>query len=135
MANELKFDGGVPSEREMFVNVLMNSIQTQIIVFWYSPGKLNAPPNSCIPSRAKMRMNKKRRKSNEMMDLIELKSEITKFLREDQYFVTLNILNNLNALKTDRPNDPARATMLVQQTSNTLAKMTMQSNRLKEDSK
>lgn len=34
MANELKFDGGVPSEREMFVNVLMNSIQTQIIVFF-----------------------------------------------------------------------------------------------------
>ena len=88
-----------------------------------------------MPSKAKMRMNKKSRKSNEMMDRMELKSEITKFLKEDQYFVTLNILNNLNALKTDSPNDPARATMFVQHTSKTLAKITMQSNRLKEDSK
>ena len=59
--NELKFDGGVPS------------------------GKLNVPPKSCIPSRAKMRMKRKRRSRREMMDFIELSSDITKLRREDQY--------------------------------------------------
>ena len=59
--NELKFDGGVPS------------------------GKLNVPPKSCIPSRAKMRMKRKRRSRREMMDFIELSKDITKLRREDQY--------------------------------------------------
>ena len=59
--NELKFDGGVPS------------------------GKLNVPPKSCIPSRAKIRMKRKRRSRREMMDFIELSSDITKLRREDQY--------------------------------------------------
>jgi hypothetical protein len=57
----LKFAGGVPS------------------------GKLKAPPKSCIPSKAKMRMNKKSRNRRERIDRIELSKEITKFLREDQY--------------------------------------------------
>lgn len=61
MANELKFEGGVPS------------------------GKLKAPPKSCIPSKAKIRMNRNKRKSREMMERIELSREITKLRREDQY--------------------------------------------------
>jgi len=48
-------------------------------------GKLKVPPKSYIPNSAKMRMKRKRSKSNEMMDFIELNKEITKFLREDQY--------------------------------------------------
>ena len=61
MANELKFEGGVPS------------------------GKLKAPPKSCIPSRAKMRMKRNKRNSREMIDRIELSKEITRLRREDQY--------------------------------------------------
>ena len=65
MGNELKLEGGVPS------------------------GKLKAPPNNCIPRRAKMRMNRKRRNSKDMMERMELKRDITRFLKEDQYLVTL----------------------------------------------
>lgn len=57
----LKFAGGVPS------------------------GKLKAPPNSCIPNRAKMRMNKKSRNRRERIDRMELSNEITKFRSDDQY--------------------------------------------------
>ena len=37
------------------------------------------------------------------MDLIELRRDMTKFLREDQYLVTLKILKSLKALRTDNP--------------------------------
>ena len=57
----MKFEGGVPSS------------------------KLKAPPKSCIPKSAKMRMKRKRRKSREMMDRIELNSEMTRLRSEDQY--------------------------------------------------
>ena len=57
----LKFEGGVPSS------------------------KLNAPPKSCIPSSAKIRMKRKRRNSNEMMDLMELNRDMTRFRSDDQY--------------------------------------------------
>jgi hypothetical protein len=57
----LKFAGGVPS------------------------GKLKAPPKSCMPKRAKMRIKRKSRNNNERMERIELKSEITRFLKDDQY--------------------------------------------------
>jgi hypothetical protein len=60
MEKELKLEGGVPS------------------------GKLNVPPNSCIPRRAKMRMKRKSSSSREMMDFIELSSDTTRFRREDQ---------------------------------------------------
>ena len=65
--------------------------------------KLNVPPKSCIPSRAKIRMKRKSRKRRERMERIELRREMTKFLSEDQYFVTLNILSSLSARNTDRP--------------------------------
>jgi len=61
MAKVLKFAGGVPSS------------------------KLNAPPNSCIPKRAKIKMKRNRRNSKEMMDLIELSKDMTRLRREDQY--------------------------------------------------
>lgn len=64
MGKVLKLVGGVPSS------------------------KLNCPPNNCIPSRAKMRINKNRRNSNEIIDLIEFSRDITRFLSDDQYFVT-----------------------------------------------
>lgn len=61
MEKVLKLEGGVPSS------------------------KLKAPPKSCIPRRAKIRMKRKSRNNNEMIDLIELSSEMTRFRSEDQY--------------------------------------------------
>ena len=58
---ELKFDVGVPS------------------------GKLKNPPKSCIPSSAKIKMNKKRRKSRDKMEDMAFIKAITRFLKEDQY--------------------------------------------------
>lgn len=48
-------------------------------------GKLKDPPNSCMPRRAKMRMNKKSRNNREMIDLMELSREMTRLRREAQY--------------------------------------------------
>lgn len=50
-----------------------------------SSGKLKEPPKSCIPKRAKMRMNRKSRNKREMIDRIELSRDMTKFRRDDQY--------------------------------------------------
>ena len=66
-------------------------------------GKLKAPPKSCMPSSAKMRMKRKSRKRRERMERMELRREMTRFLRDDQYFVTLKILKSLKALSTDSP--------------------------------
>ena len=43
-----------------------------------------------MPSKAKMRMKRKRRKRRERMERIELRSEMTRFRRLAQYFVTWN---------------------------------------------
>lgn len=40
------------------------------------------------------------------MDLMEASKEMTKFLSDDQYLVTLNIRRSRSALKTENPNDP-----------------------------
>ena len=47
--------------------------------------KLKAPPKSCMPSRAKMRIKRKSRNKSERMERMELSNEITKFLNDDQY--------------------------------------------------
>lgn len=47
--------------------------------------KLNLPPKTCIPNRAKMTINKKRSNNKEAMDWIELSSDATRFDRERQY--------------------------------------------------
>lgn len=109
MGKVLKFVGGVPSS------------------------KLNWPPNSCIPRSANIRMNKKRRNNSEMIDRMELSNEMTRFLRDDQYLVTLNILSRRNARSTDRPNEPPFTDDQI--TSNIDPEMTTQSKRLNDDSK
>lgn len=38
-----------------------------------------------MPSSAKISMNKNNRKSNDIIDLMELSNDITRFLNEDQY--------------------------------------------------
>ena len=135
--NELKFEGGVPSS------------------------KLKVPPKSCIPNSAKIKINRKRSNNKDMMDLIELSKEITRFRSEDQYLkwkclsffsiwiqiwylvlkliltfstytVTLNIRSSLKALNTDKPKEPAFGLKCDHITSKTLPEITMQSKRLKE---
>ena len=54
-----------------------------------------------------MRINRKRRNRSEMIERIELSREMTRFRRDDQYFVTLKMRKSLRALKTDRPKEPA----------------------------
>lgn len=68
-----------------------------------------------------------------MIDLIEFNNDITKFLNDDQYLVTLNILSKRKALNTERPNDPPLTADQI--TSKIEPLMTTQSNRLKDDSK
>lgn len=109
MGNVLKFVSGVPDS------------------------KLNCPPNNCMPRRANIRMNKKSRNNNEMMDLIEFNSEITRFRKDDQYLVTLNIRSKRRARSTDRPNEPPFNSDQI--TSNIEPLMTTQSKRLNDDSK
>lgn len=96
-------------------------------------GKLNCPPNSCMPSKANMRMKRKRRNRREMMLRIELSSDITRFLRLAQYLVTLNILRSRRARRTERPNEPDFTADQI--TSNIEPQITTQSNLLKLDSK
>ena len=48
-------------------------------------GKLNEPPKSCIPNKAKMKMKRKRRKSKDMMDDKAFIRAITRFRSGDQY--------------------------------------------------
>lgn len=109
IGNVLKFVGGVPS------------------------AKLNWPPNNCMPNKANIRMNKKRRNNSEMMDLIELSNEITRFLNEDQYLVTLKMRRSRKALSTDNPNEPPLSSDQI--TSKIDPLMTTQSKRLNDDSK
>ena len=48
-------------------------------------GKLNAPPNNCMPSNAKIKMKRKSRKRRDMIERMELKRDITRFRNDDQY--------------------------------------------------
>ena len=47
--------------------------------------KLKDPPKSCIPSNAKIKMNKKSRNNNDIMDDKAFMRAITRFRSGDQY--------------------------------------------------
>lgn len=78
-------------------------------------------------------MNKKSKNSNDIIDLIELSNDITRFRNDDQYLVTLNMRSNRSARNTDKPNEPPF--QCVQIISNKEPKITTQSKRLNADSK
>lgn len=59
------------------------------------------PPNSCIPSRAKTTMKRKRRKSRLIIDFMELISETTKFLRDAQYLQNRDLAGALAVTLTE----------------------------------
>ena len=48
-------------------------------------GKLNFPPNTCMPRSEKMTMKRKRRRSREAMERTELRREATRLLKAFQY--------------------------------------------------
>lgn len=48
-------------------------------------GKLKKPPKSCIPSRAKINMNRKSRNNSDKIEDMAFIRAITRFLSEDQY--------------------------------------------------
>ena len=48
-------------------------------------GKLKKPPKSCIPSRAKINMNRKSKNNNDKIEDMAFIRAITRFLSEDQY--------------------------------------------------
>ena len=48
-------------------------------------GKLKEPPKTCMPSSAKIKMNKKRRNRRDMMDEMAFMRAITRFRKLDQY--------------------------------------------------
>lgn len=50
--------------------------------------KLNLPPNTCIPSRAKMTINKNNSNNKDMIERSEFNKDETKLRKDVQYFVT-----------------------------------------------
>jgi len=57
-----------------------------------------SPPNSCMPSRAKMSMKRNRRNNSEMMDRMLLSSEMTRLRSDGQYLQTTGRVNVSNIL-------------------------------------
>lgn len=83
----------------------------------------DSPPKSCIPSRANIKINKKSKNKRLIIERILFNSDITKFLSEAQYLVTLKIRNRRSDLSTDMPNDWS-GFIAVKTTSNTLPTIT-----------
>ena len=71
----MKFAGGVPS------------------------AKLNAPPNSCIPNKANMRMNRKRRNRRDTIERTDPRSDITRLRSDDQYLKKYRHKDVVNSTK------------------------------------
>ena len=46
-----------------------------------------------MPSKAKMRQNKNKRKSSEMIDLMEFTSDTTRFFSDSQYLYTKRVID------------------------------------------
>ena len=73
---ESKFDVGVPS------------------------GKLSWPPKNCMPSRAKMNMNKKRRSRRDIMEERAFIRAITRLRSGDQYLKRLSQIRIVISIST-----------------------------------
>lgn len=109
---------------------------------------LNLPPNSCMPSSAKMTMKRKRRNNSEMIDRIEFINERTNcnyfdrstgasttltLRRLAQCLVNLNTRNSRMARSTEMPKLPPFTS--AHTTSKALPTMTAQSKRLNLEAK
>lgn len=78
-------------------------------------------------------MKRNSKNNKDIIDRIELSRDITRFLKDDQYFVTLKILSSRSARSTDKPKDPPFTADHI--TSNMDPDITTQSNLLNADSK
>lgn len=65
--------------------------------------KLNFPPNTCMPSSAKITMKRKSSNSSDMIERRELSSDETRLRNEVQYLVTLNMRSSRAERSTDTP--------------------------------
>jgi hypothetical protein len=74
------FSGGVTWKQ---VSRAWEKVSKVLLLVWVS-SKLNFPPNSCMPSRAKMIRNRKSRRRRDMIDFIELSREATRLDRAVQ---------------------------------------------------
>ena len=65
--------------------LLQRSLQKSLHKNCYKNYMTYAPPKSCIPNKAKIRMNKKSRNIKLMIDLMLLSNDVIKFFNDDQY--------------------------------------------------
>ena len=75
----------------------------------------HSPPNSCIPSSANIKINKKSKNRRLMIERIEFNKEMTRFLSEAQYLVTLKMrefIDNPQLVKSLRKPDHCRDWLL-----------------------
>ena len=119
----LKFAGGVLFSK---FHLKIQILPVKISCIFFPPRQCNtySPPNSCMPNKANINMNKNNRKRRLIIERILLSNEMTKFLSEDQYLsnnwsriflatnfkiqnylVTLNIRKSLKERSTEMPND------------------------------
>ena len=56
-------------------------------------GKLKLPPNSCIPNKANIKINRNNRRRRERMDDMAFVKATTRLRREDQYLKDIYFLN------------------------------------------
>lgn len=70
--------------------------QSKLCLGLFSFGlKLNLPPKTCIPSNAKMTINKNSNSNKEAMDWIEFNKEATKFESDRQYLKQIIVDNGM----------------------------------------
>jgi len=62
--------------------------------------KLNLPPNSCIPSKAKMTMKRKSKSNKLAIERIEFNSDATRLRNADQYLGGEKIIANVSDKKS-----------------------------------
>ena len=64
-----------------------------------STASVNFPPKICIPNREKMKMNRKRITSKELMEEMEFTRDFTRLPMEAQYLLRKKVLEEILTLK------------------------------------
>jgi hypothetical protein len=82
--NLLKFVAGVSFSKFHLLNINIGYKWKLNATFLFRSWTYS-PPNSCMPSSANIKINKKSRNRSEIIDRILFSRESTKFLSDDQY--------------------------------------------------
>ena len=75
-------------------SIASQKLSNVLLGFSSRPSPLNLPPKTCIPSRANITMNRKRRTRRLTMARIELIRETTRFRSEVQYLFGIEIVTH-----------------------------------------